>query len=181
MQIEQDTKVQNFLKSLSQATTTYQVLTMSNKRSPFLYPGAISSSDQLAILHLKRDLQTPTILKSTDEKDEGYAEGKVTNTRFGSFPHTTLIGIPWGTQVLASKVDTGSRGRRGDKKRKRDDVEAVETLKAEEITTENAEDGSPTTTSTKEMTEAVAAGSGFIHFLPPTPENWTNSLPSTLR
>ncbi|KAF7880299.1 uncharacterized protein EAF02_007145 [Botrytis sinoallii] len=150
---------------------------MSNKRSPFLYPGAVSSSDQLAILHLKRDLQTPTILKSTDEKDEGYAEGKVTNTRFGSFPHTTLIGIPWGTQVLASKVDTGSRGRRGDKKRKRDDVEAVETLKAEEINTENAEDGSPTTTSTKEMTEAVAAGSGFIHFLPPTPENWTNSLP----
>ncbi|TGO82424.1 hypothetical protein BPOR_0834g00040 [Botrytis porri] len=150
---------------------------MSNKRSPFLYPGAISSSDQLAILHLKRDLQTPTILKSTDEKDEGYAEGKVTNTRFGSFPHTTLIGIPWGTQVLASKVDTGSRGRRGDKKRKRDDVEAAETAKTVEVITENTEDQSLTPASTKEMTEAVAAGSGFIHFLPPTPENWTNSLP----
>ncbi|CAD6443400.1 76be791d-e179-4529-94c1-bd38542a11ef-CDS [Sclerotinia trifoliorum] len=151
---------------------------MSTKRSPFLYPGAISSSDQLAILHLKRDLQTPTILKSTDEKDEGYAEGKVTNTRFGSFPHTTLIGIPWGTQVLASKVDTGSRGRRGDKKRKRDDVETADTPQAAELITENAEDRSSTPTSaTKEVAEAVAAGSGFIHFLPPTPENWTNSLP----
>ncbi|KAI9647618.1 tRNA (adenine-N(1)-)-methyltransferase catalytic subunit trm61 [Ciborinia camelliae] len=151
---------------------------MTTKRSPFLYPGKTSSSDQLAILHLKRDLQTPTILKSTDEKDEGYAEGKVTNTRFGSFPHTTLIGIPWGTQVLASKVDTGSRGRRGEKKRKRDDVEAADTPKTVELVTENAEDGSSTPASaTKDMTEAVAAGSGFIHFLPPTPENWTNSLP----
>lgn len=151
---------------------------MTTKRSPFLYPGATSSSDQLAILHLKRDLQTPTILKSTDEKDEGYAEGKVTNTRFGSFPHTTLIGIPWGTQVLASKVDTGSRGRRGDKKRKRDAVEPADTPKAVELIPENAEDGSSTPASaTKETTEAVAAASGFVHFLPPTPENWTNSLP----
>ncbi|RAL62924.1 hypothetical protein DID88_004765 [Monilinia fructigena] len=128
---------------------------MTTKRSPFLYPG-----------------------ESFDENDEGYAEGKVTNTRFGSFPHTTLIGIPWGTQVLASKVDTGSRGRRGDKKRKRDDVEATDTPKGAELITENADDGSSTPASTtKEMTEAVAAGSGFIHFLPPTPENWTNSLP----
>ncbi|KAA8573399.1 hypothetical protein EYC84_004985 [Monilinia fructicola] len=151
---------------------------MTTKRSPFLYPGEVSSADQLAILHLKRDLQTPTILKSFDENDEGYAEGKVTNTRFGSFPHTTLIGIPWGTQVLASKVDTGSRGRRGDKKRKRDDVETTDTPKAAEFMTENADDGSSTPASaTKEMAEAVAAGSGFIHFLPPTPENWTNSLP----
>lgn len=151
---------------------------MTTKRSPFLYPGENSSADQLAILHLKRDLQSPTILRSSDENDEGYAEGKVTNTRFGSFPHTTLIGIPWGTQVLASKVDTGSRGRRGDKKRKRDDVEAANTSKPVESATENAENNFSTPASaTKGITEAVAAGSGFIHFLPPTPENWTNSLP----
>ncbi|KAK5107961.1 hypothetical protein LTR62_000506 [Meristemomyces frigidus] len=70
----------------------------------------------LAILHLKRDSLTPITLKST--ADDGYAEGAVTNTRFGSFPHTTLIGMQWGSQVRASKVDTGTRGRKGKKGKK---------------------------------------------------------------
>ena len=85
---------------------------MTSKCSPFLYPGIVATADSLAIVHLKRDLQIPTVLKEHDEDDEGYSEGKVVNTRFGSFPHTTLIGLPWGSQVRASKVDTGSRGRR---------------------------------------------------------------------
>ncbi|PBP27794.1 hypothetical protein BUE80_DR001245 [Diplocarpon rosae] len=85
---------------------------MTFKTSPFLYPGALSKDNSLAIVHLKRDLQIPTILKEHDEDNEGYSEGKVVNTRFGSFPHKTLIGLPWGSQVRASKVDTGSRGRR---------------------------------------------------------------------
>jgi tRNA (adenine57-N1/adenine58-N1)-methyltransferase len=155
---------------------------MASHASPFLHPGAVSSVDELAIVHLKRDLQIPAILKDHDEDDEGYSEGKVINTRFGSFPHTTLIGLPWGSQVRASKVDTGSRGRRAnveDKKRKREESESTEppnkTPRLGEIEEQDGDASTPTTI--KEETEAVAASSGFIHLLPPTPENWTSSLP----
>ncbi|KAI9775425.1 MAG: tRNA (adenine-N(1)-)-methyltransferase catalytic subunit trm61 [Geoglossum umbratile] len=131
--------------------------------SPFLDPGPVSTTDSLAILHLKRDLLLPTVLSELDENREGYDEGRVTNTRFGSFPHSTLIGLPWGSQVRASNVDTGSRGRRGphqDKKRKRDS-----------ITVEEGNSGTPTPKA------PVVASTGFIHLLPPTPESWTASLP----
>lgn len=79
--------------------------------SPFFASGPLSTHDSLAILHLKRDQLLPVTLRST--ADDGYAEGAVTNTRFGSFPHSTLLDVPWGSQVRASIVDTGSRGRRG--------------------------------------------------------------------
>jgi tRNA (adenine57-N1/adenine58-N1)-methyltransferase len=139
---------------------------MASSVSPFFNPGVTSTADKLSIIHLKRDLLVPTILKDRDEDDEGYNEGKVVNTRFGSFPHSTLIGLPWGSQVRASKVDTGSRGRRikCDKKRKREDPEAQDGLEQREDTPTAAK-------------EAVAAASGFIHLLPPTPETWTSSLP----
>lgn len=138
---------------------------MTPRISPFLDPGPIATAENLAIIHLKRDHQVPTILKERDDDDEGYLEGKVVNTRFGSFPHSTLIGLPWGSQVRASKVDTGSRGRRarGGEKRKRDDFEVKESGPAEDTSAA--------------VKEAVAASSGFIHLLPPTPENWTSSLP----
>jgi len=42
----------------------------------------------------------------------------------------------------------------------------------------NDDEGDVAATSTpREETEAVAASTGFIHLLPPTPENWTSSLP----
>lgn len=180
---------------------------MTTKTSPFLHPGRVAVADKLAIIHLKRDLQAPTVLKEHDEDNEGYAEGKVVNTRFGSFPHSTLIGKPWGSQILASKVDTGSRGRRGtgkDKKRKREDSEVTPSTKKSKLN--EAEQGggaeetpldaiaevegveqtekdekvsgeASTPLSTKEASAPVAALSGFIHLLPPTPENWTSSLP----
>ena len=135
--------------------------------STFLHPGLEARENSLAVLHLKRDLLTPVILEDREGIDEGYAEGKVTNTRFGSFPHSTLIGVPWGTQVRASAVDTGSRGRRGINgdawkgvKRKRPDGSQVDT--EEEVPTPKA---------------AITAATGFIHLLPPTPESWTISLP----
>ncbi len=128
---------------------------MATKTSPFLYPGSVSTVDRLSIVHLKRDLQIPTILKDRDEDDEGYSEGKVVNTRFGSFPHSTLIGLPWGTQVRASKVDTGSRGRRvkgQDKKRKREESEGDDisnkNAKLDEV--EDAADASTPTTTREE-------------------------------
>jgi tRNA (adenine57-N1/adenine58-N1)-methyltransferase len=133
---------------------------MAAQVSPFLYPGAAAKADTLAIVYLKRDHQIPAILRTRDDQDEGYSEGKVLNTRFGSFPHNTLIGLPWGSQVRASKVDTGSRGRRKDKvgeKRKREDGD-----------TDTPEAG---------LKQAETASSGFVHLLPPTPENWTTSLP----
>ncbi len=143
-----------------------------HRPSPFLGPESITVGDSLAILHLKRDHQIPAILRLQDEQHEGYDEGKVTNTRFGSFPHSTLIGVPWGSQVRASTVDTGSRGRRapGEKgtKRKRDGEDQVVDDNAIVMGEEEAEVG---------QKAAVTAPTGFVHVLPPTPEIWTSSLP----
>ncbi|PKX97228.1 tRNA 1-methyladenosine methyltransferase subunit GCD14 [Aspergillus novofumigatus IBT 16806] len=80
--------------------------------SPFLNHRLRSELGDLALLHLRRDQTIPTILKLEDDENQGYKEGKVTNTRFGSFPHSTLIDQPWGSQIVASVVDTGSRGRK---------------------------------------------------------------------
>ncbi|KAL8847559.1 MAG: hypothetical protein Q9221_007418 [Calogaya cf. arnoldii] len=155
---------------------------MSNKLSPFLQPSSAASADALAVLHLKRDLLTPTVLRTYDDEQLGYAEGKVTTTRYGNYPHTTLIGQPWGSQIKASLVDTGTRGRVGlrigsGKKRKRDDSstsqngptavqDGVEPV-AEHPASQEAPVAKP----------AVPALSGFCHILPPTPEIWTASLP----
>lgn len=123
--------------------------------SPFLTPGTSSQADNLALLHLRRDQTIPTILRTHDDENLGYQEGRVTNTRFGSFPHSTLIDQPWGSQIVASKVDTGSRGR---PKRKADELDA------------RTDEG-------KSLKTPVAAASGFLHLLYPTPESWTLSLP----
>lgn len=161
---------------------------MVNKHSPFLNSGPSAAADQLAIIHLKRDLQIPVILREHDDDDEGYAEGKVLNTRFGNFPHSTLIGLPWGSQVRASKVDTGSRGRRkkidGCKRKREEDCGSSGSTKDDQSNKKffaedlhDAESNSLISGNNKEEKEAVAASSGFIHLLPPTPENWTSSLP----
>ncbi|EPS34602.1 hypothetical protein PDE_09566 [Penicillium oxalicum 114-2] len=133
--------------------------------SPFLTPGTVAQADNVALLHLRRDQTIPTILRATDDQNLGYKEGKVSNTRFGSFPHSTLINQPWGSQIVASKVDTGSRGRRGPGNKR----------KAEEL------DASGTTTPAEEessnLKKPEAASSGFLHLMYPTPESWTLSLP----
>ncbi|KAL8749479.1 MAG: hypothetical protein Q9199_007657 [Rusavskia elegans] len=155
---------------------------MSNP-SPFLQPSLAACPDGLAVLHLKRDLLTPTVLRTYDDEQLGYAEGKVTTTRYGNYPHTTLIGQPWGSQIKASLVDTGTRGRIGlhigkGKKRKR------------EGSSGNLRDGPaaiddciepvaehPSSPVVKNPEAAIPAPSGFCHLLPPTPEIWTASLP----
>ncbi|MCJ1369784.1 tRNA (adenine-N(1)-)-methyltransferase catalytic subunit trm61 [Loxospora ochrophaea] len=139
--------------------------------SPFLNPGPCAEVESLAVLRLKRDHQIPTLLRNRDDENEGYDEGKVTNTRFGSFPHSTLINLPWGSQVRASAVDTGSRGRRGGNQ-----ASAGQKRKLE---SEFLDVSSPVITShVKVPTKAaVPASTGFAHLLPPTPESWTASLP----
>lgn len=144
--------------------------------SPFLTPGTRSQPDTLALLHLRRDQTIPTILRIHDDENQGYKEGKVTTTRFGSYPHSTLLDEPWGTQIVASKVDTGSRGRRPPfqqqpaLKRKAADLDNNNTTSAENSTKE--EEGAR-----PQPKAAVAASSGFCHMLYPTPETWTASLP----
>ena len=150
----------------------------SSHRSPFLTLPPVATADTLSILHLKRDLCLPTILRTQDTLNEGYAEGKVTNTRFGSFPHSTLIGVPWGTQVRASKVDTGSRGwkawvGKGHKKRKRVEEGGEE---GDEVLEDGLEERIKTGDEV-ELKSATAASTGFLHLLPPTPELWTAGLP----
>jgi len=128
--------------------------------SPFFDPGPSAKSDSLAVLHLKRDHLVPFTLRTLDQDTNGYAEGPVTNTRFGSFPHSTLLGLPWGSQVLASKVDTGSRGRKANKRKRENSDGAPD---------HGDQDG--------QVRAAITAGTGFAHLLPPTPEGWTISLP----
>lgn len=163
--------------------------------SPFLSPASAAQANSLAIIHLRRDLLIPTILRAHDDSNEGYLEGKVTNTRFGSFPHSTLIGVPWGSQVRASAVDTGSRGRRGvgvgsGKKRKRGS-EGTEEVNAQHPTAVQDQSGDVTGKQVEQESgidnalgtaapiqkAAVTASIGFVHLLPPTPEIWTSSLP----
>ncbi|KAI1818086.1 tRNA methyltransferase complex GCD14 subunit [Poronia punctata] len=132
--------------------------------SPFLDPGPLTTPGALALVHLSRDNVQPVYLgKDTDETD-GYAEGPVINTRFGSFPHSTLLHQPWGSQIRASVVDTGSRGR----KRKM-------AQNADADTNENSTEAAASPASNTK--DVKTAASGFIHILPPTPEIWTSSLP----
>ncbi|MCJ1224645.1 tRNA (adenine-N(1)-)-methyltransferase catalytic subunit trm61 [Toensbergia leucococca] len=158
--------------------------------SSFLNPGTVAQPDSLALLHLKRDHLIPTLLRAHDDLNEGYDEGKVTNTRFGSFPHSTLIGLPWGSQVRASAIDTGSRGRRGftgkDKKghkRKREGeapaggTHGQKWNKEAEVLDGQVHQGTDPSADDLAIKAAVTASSGFVHLLPPTPETWTASLP----
>ncbi|KAJ5894513.1 tRNA (adenine(58)-N(1))-methyltransferase catalytic subunit trm61 [Penicillium taxi] len=134
--------------------------------SPFLTPGSISQADGLALLNLRRDETVPTILRTFDDENRGYKEGKVTNTRFGSYPHSTMLEKPWGSQIRASKVDTGSRGRKpkADNKRKAEELDAS-------ATNTGTDDGN------QPLKTPVVADSGFLHLMYPTPESWTLSLP----
>lgn len=151
--------------------------------SPFLQSSPVASLNSLAILHLKRDLLTPVLLRTYDDENIGYAEGKVTTTRYGNYPHSTLIGQPWGSQIKASKVDTGTRGRVGlhtgrGAKRKRggsstshgDDPAIAGEHLEEQVRDDEASE-------VKEVKAPVPAETGFCHLLPPTPEVWTASLP----
>lgn len=126
--------------------------------SPFLDPGPTASPSSLALLSLRRDLHTPLILQSADSADS--EEQQVVNTRFGTYPHSTLVGLPWGTQVLASKEDSG-RNRKSGRKRRREENDA----------------GARDSEDEQDVGGPVAASSGFAHLVPPTPESWTMSLP----
>ncbi|KAJ8130738.1 hypothetical protein O1611_g2892 [Lasiodiplodia mahajangana] len=132
--------------------------------SPFLDPGPLTTPGALALIHLSRDNVLPVYLNDDSNTIDGYSEGAVINTRFGSFPHSTLIGQPWGSQIRASIVDTGSRGR------KRKLGNAIDA----DATGNDTEAVASSTSNTKDV---KTAASGFIHILPPTPEIWTSSLP----
>ena len=171
------------------------------KPCTFFHASKTSEDGSLAILHLKRDSLLPVKLRST--ADDGYAEGAVTNTRFGSFPHSTLIGLPWGSQVRASKVDTGTRGRKGKKALQQQQQQQEETpternggqspsdrvakdggTAGKKRGSKDHDDASPVKRLKQAPTGAeesafkapIEAGSGFIHILQPTPEAWTSSL-----
>lgn len=157
-------------------------------KSPFLYTPAAASEDTLAILHLKRDVLQPVLLRTT--ADDGYVEGAVTNTRFGSYPHSTFIGASWGSQIRASKVDTGTRGRKPktadaaqpSNSSKDEDTTRTATLKRKSDTLTELDEASSKKQkldvigSTPRARTPVEAGAGFTHLMQPTPESWTSSL-----
>jgi tRNA (adenine57-N1/adenine58-N1)-methyltransferase len=123
--------------------------------SPFLTPNPLAKSNSLALLSLKRDETIPTTLRTPTASDP---TDHITNTRFGSYPHSTLIDLPWGSQVVASNV--GARERKRGKKRKRENVNEGDGV--------DEQDDEPA---------FEAAASGFAHLVVPTPESWTMSLP----
>lgn len=160
-------KLQNDITNASQpASASLGTRIVMSKASPFLEPGLRTSPNTLAIVSLSRDNFQPLTLKQSTGAVDGYAEGATLNTRFGSFPHSTLLDIPWGSQVRASVVDTGSRGR----KRRREEVESEDTP----IPSQDEGDDKATPSS---LAKAVVAPSGFVYILRPTPELWTSSLP----
>ena len=136
--------------------------------SQFLEPGQRTAPGDLAIVLLSRDAYQPITLEQSTAAVDGYAEGATLNTRFGSFPHSTLLDIPWGSQVRASEVDTGSRGR---KRRRETEGEDTSTP----ATPGQDSDVKPPTPGP--LKKAVTSSSGFVHILRPTPELWTMSLP----
>jgi tRNA (adenine57-N1/adenine58-N1)-methyltransferase len=85
-----------------------------------------------------------------------------------------MLNVPWGSQIRASKVDTGSRGRK--RKREEGDDACREATGAAEKDNEDSA-AAATGDSAAAVKQAVADTSGFIHVLPPTPELWTTSLP----
>jgi tRNA (adenine57-N1/adenine58-N1)-methyltransferase len=128
--------------------------------SPFLTPNTTASNGTLALISLGRD-HIPTILTGpTDEEPEG----KITNSRFGSFPHTTILDLPWGSQITASNVGSKER-KRGTKRKREQGVKGSE----DQLLQDEYENESPQA--------FEAAASGFAHLIPPTAESWTISLP----
>lgn len=167
-----DESLRQHFSSLS--VTSTMAPTTRNKISPFLDPGPRTKANSLAILQLSRDNLLPVYLQSPTGEHDGYAEGAVVNTRYGSFPHSTMLNVPWGSQIRASKVDTGSRGRK--RKRESADEACREATGASEK--DNEDSAAPANgDSAGAIKQAVADASGFIHILPPTPEVWTTSLP----
>ncbi|KAH6626269.1 S-adenosyl-L-methionine-dependent methyltransferase [Chaetomium sp. MPI-SDFR-AT-0129] len=75
--------------------------------SPFLSPGPLTTPNSLAILQLSRDNLLPVYLQPAAGAHDGYAEGVVVNTRYGSFPHSTMLGVPWGSQIRAMADTSG--------------------------------------------------------------------------
>ena len=152
--------------------------------SPFLTPFAQSSAQSLAILHLSRDLQTPVQLKLPNQSDS-VAEAKTTTdvenprefivtTRFGSFPYSTLVNLPWGSPVLASKVDTGSWGK-NKRKRKRDEGQGQQNPVLDQRKDTDDPDRNRND-KLQQQKPLITAETGFAHLIPPTPEVWTRAL-----
>lgn len=123
--------------------------------SQFLHmPTLTTPSSTPSIIYVRRDQLVALPLQSTPTPtdEETPSEPPTLNTRFGNFPHSTLLNIPYGSQVRAAAQPVS----RHKQKRKRDDA------------TEGTENGDgPEENETK----------GFVHVLAPTPELWTASLP----
>jgi tRNA (adenine57-N1/adenine58-N1)-methyltransferase catalytic subunit len=139
--------------------------------SPFLTPSTTTSPSTLALISLGRD-HIPALLTGPSSSD---STGQITNTRFGSYPHSTLIGLPWGSQVKASNI--GNRERKRGKKRKREQVAGNAELQLDNsaVASPAGDDGG----GDEDLEDAKfeTASSGFAHILQPTPELWTLSLP----
>jgi tRNA (adenine57-N1/adenine58-N1)-methyltransferase catalytic subunit len=129
--------------------------------SAFLTPSNTATNHGLALISLGREHVAVVLNAPVSSADDQDRQDPITNTRFGSYPHSTLVNVPWGSQILASNV--GAIERQRGKKRKRQGVDASA------VDQEAEEYDAPTS--------FEAASSGFAHLIPPTAENWTTSLP----
>lgn len=129
--------------------------------SAFLHlPKTVTHSATPSIIHLKRDLLLPLSFAAASPAPAAVApphrDGRsgassapgVLNTRFGDFPHASILGQPYGAQVRATNLGHSNR-----KRKRRIDPAAAEPVDEDHNT------------------------SGFLHILAPTAELWTASLP----
>ena len=134
--------------------------------SAFLHtPEIIPYSSTPSIIHLKRDLLVPLSFQPPEASSLAAGESEhrdgraaafnskgILNTRFGDFPHSSIVGIPYGSQVCAAPSAHNRSGRK--RKRKEDSSTASAPSAAE-----------------------PDRSTGFLHVLAPTAELWTASLP----
>jgi tRNA (adenine57-N1/adenine58-N1)-methyltransferase len=179
--------------------------------SPFFTPGTRTKNNTLALLSLGRD-QLPVLLRAPAPPPQpgaapatagaaggpaGPAPDAITNTRFGSYPHSTLVEVPWGAQVSASNVGAAERrrGKRrklggggdgggGEQKKKKKKKGAAPEGGVNGVADDGGEDEDRDDGDGDAADEAqpatnggfVAASSGFAHLAVPTPESWTGVL-----
>lgn len=94
--------------------------------SAFLHiPDTVTYSATPSILHLKRDLLLPVSFQASeaskdsteppaqrDGRSAGSSKNGILNTRFGDFPHASIIGQPYGSQVRATNLGHSNRKRK---------------------------------------------------------------------
>lgn len=131
--------------------------------SPFLVapPAITTDSTCPSIVHLKRDHHLALTVRPAPSDG---SPAPVLQTRFGEFPHSSLAGLPYGSQVRARPTPRTANNAGRKRKRAAADSSSTPSTPAVDSGADKTDEPEP-------------SGTGFIHVLAPTAELWTASLP----